>query len=541
MDPLQTETPSHKSGRKLILAGVAGLLGISLILGALLMSHFGPHILEERWKNQLQAAMDVSKSDAVKGKQMIDQTFSDARAAKVSNDKLMSLYREYAGVLYGEQEKELGDRQLETAISLCPQEPPPQSAEADQLANAYQTRGWDSHLRFLNGTWKDPGDKDQEVSVAVAEKAFGPDHEQTINKIATLALIYADLNQKQKAEELMQRAVTAADTKESARGCAPFVYSLLARMRGVQQDYKSATAAYLHGKKLASSDEQRERLWTEFATGLRQGHPDNNEATVLASALLEKEKFAELDRLADGYRASKAAKANGLWQLDEFYTAVDGARTLDEKHYLQRISKLKKWLAQNPSSFTARIAIAQCDIYNAWKVRVGEDPNRSDLFRDRLKEAQSTMDGDGATHDKDPAGLATYTRLAVAAGRHKEQSLSIVDECNKLWPTYFAIDTWAYYFLLPTWYGNDHDAEDYITSRSDALGGVRGDQEYARLVWWAEDNLPNHFKSKSIKWERVKAGFKQIFKEFPAAMEAKIAYIKLAVLFGDDESAKTAF
>jgi tetratricopeptide (TPR) repeat protein len=442
VQPPKAPNSGKKSWLRLVLFGVASLLVLLLLAGCILFAQYGPQIFAARWTDELHRGMEVSKNDSEKGKEMIDKTFVDARAANASVFTLMALHREYAKFLYNQDEKTEGDQQIEAVISQCKSDPAPNSPEADLLTHAYQDRGWDSHSRFLEGAFKDPGDKDQEKSVAVADKAFGPEHEQTIYKIPTLAVIYADLGLKDKAEKTMQRAVTATDTKDSAKECGWYVYALLARMKAVEQDYKAATQAFLHARKLANNDSQRDRIWSEFTTGLRHGQPDPDAVSKQTKSLIAKEQFAQLDKLGDQFRSAQTADANGFWKLDTFYTALDGGRDLDQHQYEQRVYELKKWLAHNPRSTSARIALAQCHIFNAWVAKLGGGRDER-LFKVRLRDARSTMDADPDLKNKCPMAYVVLVRLAVGETMDKNTFLKIVDECHKKYPTYFCIDTWA--------------------------------------------------------------------------------------------------
>ena len=57
------------------------------------------------------------------------------------------------------------------------------------------------------------------------------------------------------------------------------------------------------------------------------------------------------------------------------------------------------------------------------------------------------------------------------------------------------------------------------------------------MVWWSQNFLDDLFTDKSaIKWSRVKAGFKQILKDYPHAVGARVDYIELAAKAGDQEA-----
>ena len=515
-----------------------------IVAGALLFKEFAPMFYRAEWTGRMQRGFEIWASNSDQGKSYIDKTLADARTANLPPAALMGLYRDYAGFLYGEDEKEKGDQAISSAIALCPVQPTTDSFEADALVHAYQDRAWDSHRRFLIDRSKPPGDKDQELSVSISEKAFGPEHEQTIYKIPSLALIYADLGYKDKAEKWIQRAIKTSDTVAGANECAWFSYALLSRIRAVQHDYKGATIAYSHAIEIAKDQDQRNRIWEEFSTGLRDGQPSSSKTSDLTKSLLVKDKFDELDHLGDQLVSTPSSTANGLWELDLMMNTLDGGRSSDESRYRQNVFDLTHWLSKNPHSAHARVALAQCHIYNAWQARyreTGDSMENSKQFYERIKKAREVLKADPGILQKTPVAYVAFARLAVADG-DRLAYMKYLNECRTKWPTYYCLDDWGVRFALPHFFGKPGDAEKYIIARSNAISGKQGDEEYARLVWNNQDNLPPLFSPPSpIKWKRVQAGFRQIFNDFPHDMEARIAFIELTFVSNDSEALNSTF
>jgi hypothetical protein len=103
-------------------------------------------------------------------------------------------------------------------------------------------------------------------------------------------------------------------------------------------------------------------------------------------------------------------------------------------------------------------------------------------------------------------------------------------------------DTYIMRFLQTEWYGETDDVKKYIEKRSNTIGGAQGDKLYAQLVWSLfDDDKEVSFEDNEYSWKRVKAGFQQIFKEYPKEMEARIAYLRLALETDDHDAVKHAF
>ena len=163
-------------------------------------------------------------------------------------------------------------------------------------------------------------------------------------------------------------------------------------------------------------------------------------------------------------------------------------------------------------------------------------------FSKRVQLAHKLLDAEPDIKNKMPVAAVPYMRLALVETHSKKNVLDVADACHSKWPKYFCIDTWAYYFLMPQWLGTDREAERYIAERSDAISGARGDEVYAQLVWYEEDGLEDLFtKASTITWKRTKAGFQQIFKDFPDDMDARLEFIQLAYRAKDLDSVKSLF
>ena len=537
LDTSKPQTNKPRSWLKLILFAVGSMVLLLCLAGAVLFHEFSPVLYHAEWSNRLNRGFDIWQSNSEQGKSYIEQTFADAKAANVPAGTLVGLHRDYARFLYREDEKELGDQQIASAISLSPASPAAGS-DADQLIHAYQERAWDSHTRWLDDHSKSSGENDQEQSVSISEKSFGPEHEQTIYKMPTLALIYADLGYEDKADKLIQKAVTVSNTNPGAYECKWFTYAILSRIRAVQHQYRAATIAYSQGIDVAMDQRQRNRVWEEFSTGLMQGQPSNSKINKLTKSLFAKEKFDELDQLGNKLASQQTSTANGFWELDNMINALSGGPDMSKEEYQQNVFDLNHWLLKNPHSVHARVALAQCHIFYAWTLRnrEGYSPLKEAGFQECISKARMILKADPDILKKTPVAYVAYARVTVAEG-DKPNYMKWVNECHTKWPTYYCLDDWVMRFSLTQFFGEPGDVEKFVKTRSDAISGKKGDMEYARLVWNNQDKMDDLFTPKSpIEWVRVKAGFKQIFAEYPHDMEARIAFMQLTFTADDSKA-----
>jgi hypothetical protein len=412
------------------------------------------------------------------------------------------------------------------------------NAEADQLSHLYQDRAWNDHKRYLKDPTLTAGDKDQEMSVSICEKAFGKSSSETIYKLATLALIYSDMNLKDKSDDIFNRIVSevGSDPKFSEAGW--FVYAMLCRAEASRHDYDAASKAFERGRSLTADATKIDRISEEFVEGLQQGNPSIETDLKTVSTLLKNENFDELDKLSEKFVSEKTSRGDGRWLSDVFFDTLRKGKT-DESQINQYLASFKKWLDKKPKSFTARIALANCYADYAWFARgVGWSDTVSSkgwqLMASRLREARSILDEDPSLKDSCPQVFATYSQIALGQGQQlfeREDYDKLLAQCQKSWPSYKLLDLRTCYYLLPRWYGGEHDWEIFAKQRADVIGGAKGNELYAQMIWDNSRYYKNDLfeKCSQLEWNRIKAGFSQIFLEYPNDGYARAAFVRLAI------------
>ncbi len=524
-----------KSWIKLVLFTLFAILISGVVLGWMLFGQFAVFFY---WNDQLNKALIVSKNDSERGRKQIEAVFAEAAKAKVSPDILMRMHRVYGMDLYSQDEIARADEEIEKAIALGTPEPPTNLAVADQLTHAWQDRGTERHYHWLHDPKAPDGAKDQEMSVKVAETAFGPDHEQTIFKASGLAKIYADIGRHAEADKLIDRCVKAADTKPSARATGWYVYAMLSHIRAVEHRYKEAIDAYLKSRELTENEQDSGRVWSEMLSGFRL-HPDQENALVKQThTLLNKGNYAELDRLAEKYSKEKTENWDGKWPLDHMTHMLEYGEGVNDTWYDQRKLDLTAWLAKNPKSAVARSSLANLQIYRAWEIR--EDDEDGTKFDNLMNEAKKTLAAAPGIENKCPHAYIPLLRLTYI-GQNKQETMKINATAVKRWPTYFSIDYWTSRLLGPNVMGEEGDQQNYVNKRADTTGGVQGDKLYARFAWRYYDygeRSKVFGKRRHMDWNRIKRGFNQIFKEYPDEVEARLAFFQLALAGNHDDDAK---
>lgn len=140
---------------------------------------------------------------------------------------------------------------------------------------------------------------------------------------------------------------------------------------------------------------------------------------LAVAALLKEEQFAALDCTADAFRASKARFSGGAWKLNAVYGGLEdpwvGHAT--EEDWQDHIARVQRWVASNPTSITARIALSQSYSSYAWDARgkgTSDTVSQSGwkLFEQRLDKAKETLDEAASLDAKCPEWYVAMARVA---------------------------------------------------------------------------------------------------------------------------------
>lgn len=236
-----------------------------------------------------------------------------------------------------------------------------------------------------------------------------------------------------------------------------------------------------------------------------------------ADILLLRAKYDELEKIASKYRTSKEEFSDGEWKLNVFYDELSFylAFTLEE-HWISHLEKLKQWVKEKPKSVTAHVALAECLVGYAFFGRssklakdVSEDQWK--IFYKRLTEATDVLNEVKDISVGYPEWAAAFQRLALG-GLDRNDYNALFEKAIALEPTFN-----MYYFrkalhLLPRWYGEPGEWEQFARQTADEINGPAGDVLYARIVWFLDVRVPATslaFKP-TIDWDRVRSGLDAI-------------------------------
>jgi hypothetical protein len=535
-----SETPAAKKKISWLKLFLFSMIAFLIILPVTFYVMYGPALLHVLFPTaadrDFKAGIGLWYSDRPRAIALMEKGIRES-AGDDRADRMWK-YQKYAGRLYTSHDIEQADQQTQKGIDLCPTEPA-NATEASALAHLYQDRGWFHHLDFLEDRKLPDGVKDQEKAVAIVTKWFGPTHHETTSKTPTLAVMYVNTGQIERGNKLISSALQAVDTVPGADN-KWLVLDCESRIKAAEHNYKGAVQSFIQAWKVGGEANQG-RVWTDFVDGIEPGNYEEWKDKAKVAKLMLASNYAALDKIAENLTKSQAASPDGTWILDNFFTVVVGQNDLmsirvSEADYTQRLYELKSWLKQTKSP-TARVALANCLVhYSLFCQNYGRGDQTQSMmkvFMDQNLMAKKLLDSDSSVGKLCPRAFRVYSKLYANLGGDDSGYTKMVDHCHQLWPNYHTIDLGAATLLGST--GSD----SWVAQRCNQVGGAKGDELFAQIITYL--NQFGDYTFDQSTWPRVKAGYKQIFVDFPSSIEARRMYIYMCVKAGDLDATGTAF
>ncbi len=231
--------------------------------------------------------------------------------------------------------------------------------------------------------------------------------------------------------------------------------------------------------------------------------------------LFQQEKFAELERIANEARSTKARFPGGFWKIHLIYSGLsaplDGSK-VNESLWPQYLARVQHWTSQYPNSITARITLAW--FYNAygWNARGGGYANtvtdegwrllaeRAAMGRKVLEEAQSLP-------TKCPEWFLAMLSIARAEDWDDGQRKALFAQAVASNPDYYYYYQTQAETLLPKWGGEKGDLAAFAGAMADRIGGTKGDFLYYNIGSFIVCACDNEDHLNGMSWPRLKRGF----------------------------------
>jgi hypothetical protein len=257
------------------------------------------------------------------------------------------------------------------------------------------------------------------------------------------------------------------------------------------------------------------------------------------------EKFDDLERMANDYRASKSRVPGGEWRLRLFYTALDAPQQTD-KDTLDHLAHLERWMKAHPESITPRIALATSLHRWAWVARGNGlastvTPEGWRLFDERIKEAQVVLEGSANIHTMCPQWYSEMMTVGLAQSWDAKRVKENFERGIQFEPGYYYLYLQYANYLLPKWDGNPEDASKFAKSSADRLGGEVGDLLYFQIATVLIKRGDGDFPIKEMDWARIQRGYQALATQYGVDRRTKNQLAFMAYKYRDVNVSRQQF
>jgi len=262
--------------------------------------------------------------------------------------------------------------------------------------------------------------------------------------------------------------------------------------------------------------------------------------------LLYQEKFAELEKIANDYRKTKAKLPEGVWKLEIYYYAFEEPKEKSPEGWQVLLAKLDKWQKLYPQSITARVAAANAWMYYGWAARgkgfaITITDEGSRLLHDRMQHAIELLRvKPGRATDDCPERFNLLLTFARTQGANREEFEALFDQAIKFEPAYPQFYIQKAEYLLPKWHGEAGESQAFAkTAVTLWPDRAAGNTIYARITASLHsDEGYTAFNESEISWPMMKQGYRDIERNYPGSKWNLNNFGKFACLAGDKETAR---
>jgi hypothetical protein len=160
-----------------------------------------------------------------------------------------------------------------------------------------------------------------------------------------------------------------------------------------------------------------------------------------------------------------------------------------------------------------------------------------------MQEARDVLEQAEKIGRSDPEWYKAMLVAASAQDWSRAQADALVDEALSREPGYYYVARVEADNLLPKWYGEPGDTEQFVSKVADRIGGAEGDATY---FFVAEATLVDEQRCfqcspPAMSWTRIRRGYAAVERLYGTNNYEHNAIAFLAVHAGDTQTARLAF
>jgi len=337
---------------------------------------------------------------------------------------------------------------------------------------------------------------------------------------------------------------------QSTTGQEPPTLADIARQYQAKKQSKGPSQAEINrlSEGLNNAAEKQDDLRREGVSATSSSDEDIYQAQI--KGLLAKRGFDQLDQAAQAARSTKARFAGGVWQLYSFYEALrtpTTPRAATQADWAAHLAVLKEWLATRPESITAPVALADAYISYAWKARGGGfadtvTEDRWGLMGDRVEMAKELLVKARSLKTRCPYWYEAMQHVALLEGWDKSAARALFDEAVSFEPHFYHYYREHVNFLLPKWYGEDGDAEEFANEVAARVDGQEGAFFYFELASVINCQCgSDEVHMARMSWPKIKQGYGALKQLYGTTSLKENRYAYMAYLAKDRPVAHDEF
>ena len=281
--------------------------------------------------------------------------------------------------------------------------------------------------------------------------------------------------------------------------------------------------------------------------GRGEEHRDRGVISSTAFQAFMERRYGDLEKQAEGYRATQARTSSGVWKLAIFDAGIDSAftgRTQSLAIWESRRRNVEAWIAAYPKDPSPRLAQARMMIQRAW-THCGcggpEDaaPAERKAFLVAIQNARSYLESQKKIAAVDPRWYEYMAEIAGYQHWPRAEFDRMLDEGLTRHPQYYDLYFKAMAYYAPRSGGSAQAVEDFARAAVKRTRKTEGEGMYARIYWYAaqvqyRDEL---FRQSKVDWPTMKRGIHDVLARYPDAWNLN-NFARFACLAGDRAEAQ---
>jgi hypothetical protein len=302
------------------------------------------------------------------------------------------------------------------------------------------------------------------------------------------------------------------------------------------RDHKDATSSI----SASSGDASTSLLSVNSEPAETMEHYEANINSLLAHG-----DFQTLEKIATQNRGEKARLAGGVWKTYAFFDAVATPLHGDaeDSDYERQIATVQKWVAANPKSASARLALANAYLGYAFYARGTEyaksvsSEDWSD-FRRRAGLAKRALLEAAQLEERDREWFDAMLQVAHDEEWSRAQYREVFDEAAGFEPGYYHYYRRYALDLLPQWYGKPGDvqafAADVAAHHPEPDSSILYFEIVSTLACYCQESME---ALPATSWPKVKQGYADIQRLYGTSNLKANRYALFAVAAQDKSAA----